>query len=124
MTKPLIQSFLLASTLLFAFHSASLAEGKKATIIGHVYDSACYFTKNISKPISHECAMQCAAAGSPLVIVAEDGTVYLPVDKQMPALGQNFRLAKFGGYKVKATGEVFHRKGANAIVLESIEETK
>jgi hypothetical protein len=124
MTKQFGKYFLLASALLLTLNPATLAQGKKATIIGHVYDSACYYTKNISKPISHECAMECAAAGSPLVIVAEDGTVYLPVDKKMPALGQNYRLAKFGGLKVKATGEVYVRKGSTAIVLETIEETK
>lgn len=99
-------------------------EGSKATIVGDVYDSACYFTRQLDKPISHECAVQCAAGGSPLVIVTSEGEVYWPVDSKMPAIGQNKKLVKFGGMKVKVSGQVYERKGSKAIVMETVEKAK
>ena len=38
--------------------------GKAVTVKGYVLDSACAFTKGLKKPISSECAMACAKAGS------------------------------------------------------------
>src|SRR4030095_12578995 len=100
------------------------AAGKKMTITGEVYDSGCFFTKNLTNPISQECALECAAGGSPLVIKGKDGFVYLPVDDKMPAQGQNFRLIKFGAKTVKVTGMVYEQGSARAIVIQSIEEVK
>lgn len=101
-----------------------MREGSPMTIVGDVYDSACYYTRKLDKPISHECAVQCAAGGSPLVIVTKEGNVYLPIDNKMPALGQNKRLVKFGGMKVKVTGHVYDRNGSKAIVMDKVELVK
>ena len=103
---------------------AAFASGKKVIITGDVYDSACLFTKNLEKPISHECALKCAASGSPLVILAGDGTIYWPIDDKMPAKGQNFLLTKYGAKSVKVTGIVFERGSSKAIVIKQIEEEK
>src|SRR6516225_9010132 len=78
------------------------AEGKSATVKGYVLDSACAFTKNLSKPISADCAIACAKAGSPLVILADDGTIYWPISDTKPAKGQNDRMMPFAGQKVSA----------------------
>lgn len=102
----------------------ALRDGAQATIVGDVYDSACYYTRHIDKPISHDCAVQCAAGGSPLVIVTKEGDVYLPIDNKMPAVGQNKRLVKYGGMKVKVSGHVFERNGSKAIVMDKVELIK
>jgi hypothetical protein len=94
---------------------------KTATVKGYVLDSACAFTKNLEKPISSECAVACAKAGSPLVILSEDGKIYLPIAKEMPAKGQNGTLLKWAGQKVVVTGLVYQRIGSHAIVIEKIE---
>ena len=94
---------------------------KTATVKGYVLDSACAFTKNLEKPISSDCAVACAKAGSPLVILAEDGSIYLPISKEMPAKGQNKTLMKWAGQKVMVTGVVYQRSGSHAIVIEKIE---
>ena len=60
-------------TLVFAFMLS--AEEKTGTVRGYVVDSACAFTKNLDKPVSGECALACARAGSPLVILADDGNI-------------------------------------------------
>jgi hypothetical protein len=94
---------------------------KTATVKGYVLDSACAFTKNLEKPISSDCAVACAKAGSPLVLLAEDGRIYLPISKEMPAKGQNGALMKWAGQKVMVTGSVYQRSGSHAIVIEKIE---
>ena len=89
-------------------------------ITGYVIDSACLFVKNLDRPINKQCAIDCAKAGSPLVILADDGTVYLPISSAMPATGQNDRLMPFAGEKVTIRGKVFERGGSHALVIEEI----
>jgi len=95
--------------------------GKVISVKGYVLDSACAFTKNLKKPISAECAVACAKAGSPLVILSDDGTVYWPIADTTPSSGQNERLLPFAGKKVTASGKVFQRGGSSALVIEKIE---
>jgi len=101
--------------------AAAASNGNPATVRGYVLDSACAFTKNLNKPISADCARACARAGSPLVILADDGTVYWPIADTTPATGQNDKLIKFAGQKVTATGKLFQRGGSSALVIENIE---
>ena len=100
---------------------ASASEAPSVTVKGYVLDSACAFTKNLEKPISKQCAISCAKAGSPLVILAEDGTIYWPIADTTPSSGQNARLLPFASDKVTATGKVYDRGGSKAIVIEKIE---
>jgi hypothetical protein len=92
-----------------------------ATVKGYVLDSACAFTKDLKKPISKECAIACAQAGSALVILAEDGTIYWPIAETTPSSGQNAKLLPFAGEKVTAVGKVYDRGGSKAIVIAKIE---
>jgi hypothetical protein len=91
------------------------------TVKGYVLDSACAFTKGLDKPISKECAITCANAGSQLVILAEDGTIYWPIAGTTPSSGQNPKLLPFAGQKVTATGTLYKRGGSTAIVIDKIE---
>jgi hypothetical protein len=113
----------LSAAVLAATLAAAAAEKNPVTrhLTGYVLDSACAFTKNLTKPISPECALSCAKAGSPLVILADNGYIYWPISDAMPATGQNERLMKFAGQKVVATGKVFVRGGSRAMVIEKIE---
>ncbi len=97
------------------------AAGKSETVNGYVLDSACAFTKSLDKPISRDCALACAKAGSPLAILTADGTIYWPIAGSTPSSGQNDKLLPFAGEKVTATGKVFERKGSKAIVIDKIE---
>ena len=112
---------LLLTGLLFVSAGWMNSAEKSVTVKGYVLDSACAFTKNLEKPISSDCAVSCAKAGSPLVILAEDGNIYLPISKEMPAKGQNGMLMKWAGQKVMVSGTVYERSGARAIVIEKIE---
>lgn len=98
--------------------------GKPATVKGYVLDSACAFTKGLKKPISPDCATACAKAGSPLVILSDNGAIYWPIADTTPSSGQNDRLLPFAGQKVTASGKVFERGGSTAIVIDKIEAQK
>ena len=98
------------------------AEDKAGTTVkGYVLDSACAFVKNLKKPISADCAVSCAKAGSPLVILADDGKLFWPISNTMPATGQNERLLKFAGQRVTATGIAYEKGGSHAMVIDKIE---
>ena len=113
-----------APALLFCLLAAAIlvaAQAQNVTVNGYVLDSACAFTKNLEKPISKECAISCAKAGSPLVILAEDGTIYWPIAETTPSSGQNPKLLPFAGDKVTVEGKVYERGGSKAIVISRIE---
>src|SRR5579871_1857255 len=103
---------------------ADAGKGEHATIKGYVIDSACTFKNHLKKPISTECAIKCARAGSPLVILTEDGTIYMPISGEMPAAGQNDRLMKYAGQMVTITGTTYSQGGSRAIVIDKIEPSK
>ena len=111
------------AALLFSIATLALlsfADTPAVTVRGYVLDSACAFTKSLDKPISKECAISCAKAGSQLVILAEDGTIYWPIADTMPSSGQNPKLLPFAGEKVTVTGNVYQRGGSKAIVIDKI----
>jgi len=109
-------------TFLVILLVASLSgAAEEVTIEGWVIDSACTYSKNLSQPKSVACAKSCARAGSPLVILADDKTVLLPIENAVPAHGQNARLMKFAGQRVKATGEIFEHGGSKAIAIQQIQ---
>jgi hypothetical protein len=114
-------SSLIISAFLFAVLLAGASDtARSASVHGYVIDSACAFTKNLKKPVSPECAQACAKAGSPLVILADNGTIYWPIADTSPASGQNEKLLPFAGQRVTATGKVYARGGSTAIVVEKI----
>jgi hypothetical protein len=115
-----------ATMMLSACLAVALAQtkGTPGTVTGWVLDSACAYTKGLDKPISRDCAIACAKKGSPLVILRDDGAIFLPVSEAMPAVGQNERLLPFAGRRVTASGRVFARAGSQALVIDRIEAAK
>jgi hypothetical protein len=115
---------ILPAVLVLAVMAASADTGKSVTVKGYVLDSACAFTKGLTKPISSGCAVACAKAGSPLVILTDDGNIYWPIADSTPSSGQNEKLLPFAGQKVTASGKVYQRGGSSALVIEKIEAQK
>lgn len=124
-TSKHFSSLVMAGTVMAMIIAASglllWAQQKSVTVEGYVLDSACAFTKNLEKPITRECALSCAKAGSQLVILSADGAIYWPIDGKTPATGQNARLLEFAGNRVKATGKLYDRGGSHALVIENIQ---
>lgn len=108
------------TTLLCAAGIRLQAQQKSVSVEGYVMDSACTFTKNLDKPISRECGVKCAKAGSQLVILSDDGAIYWPIADTMPASGQNAKLIEFAGSRVTAKGKLYDRGGSHALVIEQI----
>jgi hypothetical protein len=113
---------LLASTFLtlssFAMAAADL--GSNITVSGWVIDSACAYTKGLDKPIGPACAKACARNGSPLVILRDDGTIFMPIDGNTPSSSQNPRLMPFAGERVTVTGKEYVRNGSHGLVIDKI----
>lgn len=122
-SKKLVCGFALAAFLASGLQMAP-AESQPETIKGYVLDSACAFTKSLKKPISAECATACAKAGSPLVILTDNGTIYWPISDATPAQGQNGRLIEFAAKRVVVTGKVYQRAGSRAVVIATIQAEK
>lgn len=112
---------ILAAILMTAAPGGACAQNSILTVRGYVLDSACALLKNLKKPVSADCALACAKAGSPVVILADDGTIYWPISRAMPATGENLRFMRFAGQRVIASGKVFQRSGSRALVIEKIE---
>jgi hypothetical protein len=106
--------------LLSALIMAGAAD-TSTTVKGYVIDSACTFTKHLKKPISPDCAVACAKAGSPLVIQTAEGIIYWPISSDTPAGGQNDKLMSYAGKTVNVTGRVYSKGGSRAIVIEKVE---
>lgn len=119
--KPILTLVATLTVLAASAIIALAADPPTATVKGYVIDSACAFTKDLAKPVSKQCATACANAGSPLVILADDGAIYWPIAATTPSSGQNSRLLPFAGDKVTVTGKTYQRGGSKAIVIEKIE---
>jgi len=93
------------------------------TVEGLVRDIACPLQnkKSTAASYSKECITMCEKAGSPLGILTNDGSVYVPITESMPDTGQN-ALKPFVGEHVQATGKVFERNGAHAIEISDIHQ--
>ena len=120
--KRLEIGILFFTAIILAIPTAQAA-GKPTVLKGYVIDSACAFVKDLKKPISPECALACAKAGSPLVILGDDGLVYWPISAEMPATGQNERLMPYAAQRVTVSGTVYQKGGSHAIVINKIERT-
>jgi hypothetical protein len=94
--------------------------GSSVKLTGWVIDSACAYTKGLDKPIGVACAKACAKNGSPLVILTDDGTIYMPIDSATPSASQNPKLMPFAGERVSVTGKDYPRKGSHGLVIETI----
>jgi hypothetical protein len=115
------QSVFKIACLLIATALVMPAESSKpVSVNGYVLDSACAFTKSLNKPISEQCAIACAKAGSPLVILADTGEIYWPIADTTPSSGQNEKMMPFAGKKVTDSGRLFQRGGSNALVIQEI----
>ena len=94
--------------------------GTNITISGWVIDSACAYTKGLDKPIGVACARACAKKGSTLVILRDDGTIFLPIDSKTPSSSQNPKLMPFAGEHVTVTGKEYVRNASHALVIDKI----
>ena len=113
-------SLMIGAILAAAPFAGAAEQGRPVTIKGWIVDSACAYTKGIDKPVSPACARACAKNGSPLVLLGDDGTIFIPVSKETPATSQNVKLMPYAGKRVTVTGKGYVRNGSHGIVVEKI----
>jgi hypothetical protein len=102
--------------------SANLKPNKSTsvTISEYVRDMPCLMKFNEALKPTNDCALMCARAGSPLVIVTKKGIIYVPMSAAIPDTSQREKLMPFVGSYVEIKGEMFQRSGIKAIVIEQI----
>jgi hypothetical protein len=98
----------------------------KASVEGVVRDVACPIQnhKATATNFNLECALSCAKAGSPLIILTNEGDIYFPISDQMPDPSQREKLMPFVGKYVRATGTVYTRNGTRTIAIKEMTELK
>jgi hypothetical protein len=114
------QAIFIGTLLAVAPFAGAAVQGKQVTVTGWVVDSACAYTKGIAKPVSEACARACAKNGSPLVLLGDDGTIFIPISGETPAASQNAKLLPYAGKRVTMTGKDYVRNGSHGLVVENI----
>jgi hypothetical protein len=114
------QRFFVGAAMTISLIAVAEEPGSTVKVTGWVIDSACAYTKGLSKPIGVACAKACAKKGSPLVILQDDGTIYLPIDSNTPSTSQNTRLLPYAGEHVTITGKDYARNGSHGLVIDTI----
>src|SRR5260370_42402223 len=84
--------FLAAVVLAASLFAVAEERGTTVKVTGWVVDSACAYTKGLDKPIGPACAKECAKNGSPLVILRDDGTIFMPIDGKTASASQSPKL--------------------------------
>lgn len=94
------------------------------TISGLVRDIACPIqnAQSTARRFNRDCALACVRQGSPLAVLTDDGTMYLPISASMPDTDQRARLMPFVGKYVRVVGDVYNRSGSHAIVIKQVKE--
>jgi hypothetical protein len=93
---------------------------QKIVLRGYVRDLACLMKFNEALKPSNDCAIMCARAGSPLVVITKNGEIYTPISESIPDTSQRERLMPFVGAYVEVRGDVYKRAGMNAVVIQKI----
>jgi len=100
-----------------------LSDGKTGTKVCLVRDIACPIQnhKSTSRDFNLTCALDCAKPGSPLIILTDAGTIYIPTSREMPDKGIRARLLPLIGKRVKASRLVYERNGTHSISISDLE---
>jgi len=112
--------FVGAIVIVLSGFAMAAGSGSEITFSGWVLDSACAYTKGLDKPIGVACAKECAKNGSPLVILRDDGTIFMPIDANTPSFSQNPKLMAYAGERVTVSGRDYVRNGSHGLVIEKL----
>ncbi len=95
-------------------------EGTPITLTASVVDLSCNSVFNLKGDDHRMCAQVCYDLGIPLALLAEDGTLYVPVTMAMGMERGDKDLRGHAEHTVRVTGKVIKRGGLNSILIESI----
>jgi hypothetical protein len=106
-------------------HSTDETDGTPGVITGYVRDIACLVQNPkagaATTPVAKDCLRECIRGGSPLVILSEDGLLYVPISTETPDKSVHSQMLPYAGKYVKVSGKLFERGGLHSISIEKIE---
>jgi hypothetical protein len=101
------------------------SDGTPGVITGYVRDIACLVQNPkagaATTPVAKDCLGECVRGGSPLVILSEDGLLYVPISTETPDKSVHSQMLPYAGKYVKVSGKLFERGGLHSISIEKIE---
>ena len=99
--------------------------GTPGVVTGYVRDIACLVQNPkagaATTPVAKDCLKQCVRNGSPLVILSEDGLLYVPISSESPDKSVRAQMLPYAGKYVKVSGKLYERGGLHSISIEKIE---
>lgn len=112
--------FLISLLPLFIGAFARFALAADTTVTGHLRDSFCFLTMGAHGPSHHDCAIACAKAGIPVLLVQDNTDKYYvlmpPKDKQsLPG-----DLINKMEDEVSITGREYSKGGMTFLTVESV----
>jgi hypothetical protein len=100
-------------------------DGTPGVITGYVRDIACLVQNPkagaATTPVAKDCLKECVRGGSPLVILSEDGLLYVPISTETPDKSVHSQMLPYAGKYVKVSGKLYERGGLHSISIEKIE---
>src|SRR5277367_2318093 len=115
-----VEKITLGLILAIGLAGVAFAEGSQTSVTGNIEDAYCYGTMGAKGPGHKQCAIKCASAGIPVVLI-EKGTektyVLLP-DKDASPLPPG--VIQHMEDEVTVTGKEYNRNGTEYIVVESV----
>jgi hypothetical protein len=99
--------------------SAGIAFAADTSVTGHLRDSFCYLTMGAHGPSHHECAMACAKAGIPVLLVDKTEKYYVLLPAKS---GQSLPAAIIQKMEeeVTVTGHEYDKGGMRFLTVESV----
>ena len=111
--------------MMHSHHPTGEAEGVPGVITGYVRDIACLVRNPkagaATTALTKDCLEKCVRQGSPIGILTEDGSIYLPISETIPDTSTRNQILPYTGKYVRASGKMLERGGLLAISMEKIE---
>jgi hypothetical protein len=115
-----------AAMALLASAGMSVAQ-EKVKVTGEVIDTWCYLSGVMGGPEAvvgtahHTCAMWCAAAGIPIGLLAEDGTLFMVLKLEGAGTASGTEnILRIQSNKITAEGVAYKRDGQNYLIVDKV----
>ena len=99
-------------------------DGRAGSLTGYVRDIACLLrnpkASAATTPETKSCLRKRIASGSPIGILASDGTLFTPISNAIPDASVRKGLLPYVGKYVQADGRLFERGNLHAISISHI----
>jgi hypothetical protein len=109
----------IGAAIAFSFAAAGTALAAETTVTGNLRDAYCYIRMGAHGPSHKSCAIKCAKAGIPVLLVTESGKTYtlLPPKDEHPYPDSVIQHMED---KVTVTGHEYTKNGQNFLTVDSL----